>query len=428
MTQLTDIIKIDISRETQAVSQTNFNVPLFLATFTNFQERAREYSSLSAIADDFGTSSNVYLASAKMFGQQLTPAKVVIGRRQVPGVVVNVLTLADSTAYAITVNQTTYTITSGVSATSVEIAAALKVAYAAAPITGITFTDNLDGTFTIVSTVDWGFSTTPNLFVANQASTETYVDALEAVQEVNNKWYALTCESHTSTDILLLAAAIEAKKKIYITSTSDTDVKTSSTTDVASVLKATSYFRTALIWSATADAQFPECAWVGFQLQEAPGSNTWTYKSLSGVTVSSLSDTEASNIRGKNATTYEVVGGVNRTVGGATAGGEWIDVMVFVDWLEARLTERLWFRLANSKKIPYTQQGATIIETEVRAQLSEGVRAGGLSNTPAPVVITPDVLTISQNARANRIFEGMKFEATLAGAIHFIKIAGTVSV
>jgi hypothetical protein len=102
--------------------------------------------------------------------------------------------------------------------------------------------------------------------------------------------------------------------------------------------------------------------------------------------------------------------------------------MVFVDWLEARMSERIWFRLANSKKIPYTQAGATIIETEVRAQLREGQRAGGIDEKSAPVVITPDVLTISQNARAGRNFEGMKFEARLAGAIHFVKIAGTVTV
>lgn len=428
MTQITDIIKIDISRETQAVSQTNFNIPLFLATFTNFAERAREYASLADVAGDFATTSTVYKASQKLFGQQLTPAKIVIGRRQVPGVTVNVGTLANSTLYSLTINDTVFSATSDASATAIEIVAALKIAYNAAPITGITFTDNLDGTFVVASTVNWSFKTSANLTVANQPATETYVDALEAVQQVNNKWYALTCESHVKADILLLAAAIEAKKKVYGASTSDLDVKTSATTDVATALKNATYFRTFLIWSATADTEFPECAWVGYQLQEQPGSNTWAYKSLSGVTISSISTSEASIIHDKNATTYEIVGGVNRTVGGATSGGEWIDIMVFVDWLEARMAERIWFRLANSKKIPYTQAGATIIETEVRAQLREGQRAGGIADSPAPVVITPDVLTISQNARAGRVFEGMKFEARLAGAIHFIKIAGTVTV
>ena len=168
MTQITDIIKIDISRETQAVSQTNFNIPLFLATFTNFAERAREYSSLADVAGDFATTSTVYKASQKLFGQQLTPAKIVIGRRQVPGVTVNVGTLANSTLYSITINNTVFSVTSDASATAIEIVAALKIAYNATSISGITFTDNLDGTFTVVSSVNWSFKTSANLTVANQ--------------------------------------------------------------------------------------------------------------------------------------------------------------------------------------------------------------------------------------------------------------------
>jgi hypothetical protein len=109
-------------------------------------------------------------------------------------------------------------------------------------------------------------------------------------------------------------------------------------------------------------------------------------------------------------------------------GGEWIDVMIFVDWLEQRMKERLWSRLANSKKIPYTAAGAAIIEAEIRAQLNDGIRVGGLANSPAPTVFVPDVLTLSTNTRALRIFEGITFEARLAGAIHFITVQGTVTV
>ena len=326
MTQLTDIINIQISRETQAVAQTNFNVPLFLATFTNFKERAREYSNIEAVAEDFAVTSNVYAAASKLFGQTLRPSKIVIGRRQVPGVTVAVGSVANNTLYTLNISGQVYSYTSDSDATSIEIATGLKTAYDASALPGVTVVDNLDGTLTVTSTVDWSVVSSNNLTITNASSTENYVEALEAVQNVNNKWYALSCESHVKEDILALAASIEAKKKIYGTSTSDLDVKTSATTDVASALKAAGYFRTFVIWSATANTEYPECAWIGSQLQEQPGSNSWAYKPLAGVTVSDLSDTEASNIKGKNASTYEVVGGVNRTVGGATAGGEWIDV------------------------------------------------------------------------------------------------------
>jgi Protein of unknown function (DUF3383). len=84
--------------------------------------------------------------------------------------------------------------------------------------------------------------------------------------------------------------------------------------------------------------------------------------------------------------------------------------------------------MANSKKIPYTAAGATIIESEIRAQLNDGIRVGGLADNPSPVVRVPDVLSVAPNLRAQRIFEGIEFEARLAGAIHFVKIRGTVTV
>ena len=428
MTRLTDIITINITRETAAVAQTNFNVPLFISAFTNWSERAREYTSPEAVATDFETTSNVYIASSKLFGQQIRPTKIVIGRRQVPSVTVDVATVVDSTTYTITLNGQNVSFTSGVATTAELIAAGLKAAYDVAPITGITVVDNLDGTLTITSTIDWSVAVGTNLSMTESFPTEAWTETLEAVQAANDTWYALTTEDHTTAAVLALAGAIEAKKKIYGVSSSASDIKTNSTTDLFSQLQDLGYQRTFGIWSATADTQFPECAWIGFQLQERPGSNTWAYKTLSGVTVSTLSDSESSAIKGKAGSTYENVGGLNVTVGAKMFGGEWIDVMVFVDWLEARLRERIWFRLANSKKIPYTQAGATILETEVRAQLREGIRVGGLAEVPAPVVNVPDVTTIAPNLRAQRIFDGIEFEARLAGAIHFVTIQGRVTV
>lgn len=102
--------------------------------------------------------------------------------------------------------------------------------------------------------------------------------------------------------------------------------------------------------------------------------------------------------------------------------------MVFALWLEARLIERIWFRLVNSKKIPYTAAGMTIIEAEIRAQLTEGVRVGGIAEAPAFQVYVPSVLSLEPNLRASRVLEGVTFEARLAGAVHKIKIRGVVTI
>jgi hypothetical protein len=430
MTRLTDIIEIQISRETSAVAQTNFNVPAFISAHTNFIERARVYSSLLAVADDFASTDSAYIAASKFFGQAIKPANIVIGRRQIPGATVNVLTVVASTAYTLTVSGVTVTYVSQALDTATLIASGLKAAYEVTPVDGVTLVDNLDGTltFSVAGEIDWSLKVSSNLSKANAPATETWSTSVTEVQNDNDTWYALAIESHNELDVLEVAGVIEAKKKIFGTSSATAAIKTTGTTDIFAQLQALGYQRTFGVFSNDADTQFPECAWIGFQLQEQPGSNTWAYKALTGVTVSKLSDTESTNIKAKAGSTYESVGGQSVTVGGKMFGGEWIDVMVFVDWLEARMTERLWFRMANSKKIPYTAAGATIIESEIRAQLNDGIRVGGLADNPTPVVRVPDVLSVAPNLRAQRIFEGIEFEARLAGAIHFVKIRGTVTV
>lgn len=427
MTVLTDIIEINISRETAAVAQTNFNVPMFVSAHTRFAERARSYSSLSAVAEDFQPNDTAYIAAQKLFGQVLKPAQIVIGRRLVPSTTINITTVAAG-SYTMTINGQGFTFVALGSDTAITIATGLKAAYDVTPIVDVTVTDNLDGTLTVESLVGYSLEVSANMSQANSPSVESWVTTINEITTVNNAWYALMIESHAEADVLAVAGQIEGMKKVFATSSSSADIKTTVTTDTFSKLESLGYQRTFGIWSATANTEFPECAWVGYQLQEQPGSNTWAYKALSGVTVSVLSDTESTNIHNKSGSTYENVGGLNSTIGAKMFGGEWIDVMIFVDWLEQRMKERLWSRLANSKKIPYTSAGAAIIEAEIRAQLNDGIRVGGLAASPAPTVDVPDVLSVSVNARAQRIFEGITFEARLAGAIHFVKISGTVTV
>ena len=428
MTQLTDIIEVQISRETTPVSRAGFNTPLFIASHSAFIERARSYGSLEAVAEDFNSLTNVYKAAVAMFGQELRPSQIVIGRKQISSFIVSIPVAAIGQQYTITVNGTDYTYTAITADGDEEIAAGIKGLYDINPLTGVTVTDNLDGTLTVASTINWSFSTSFTVISSALPSTESWVEALAAVESENSSWFGATIESHIDTDVLEFAAAIQGRKKIFGTSSSSVAVTTGVDTDILSQLKALGYDKTFLIYSANADTQFPEAGLMAYQLQEQPGSNTWAYKDIIGTTVSKLSTTASNNIQAKNGITFEEIGGARVTTEGKTVGGEYIDVIVFALWLEARMTERIWFRLANSKKIPYTQAGATIIEAEIRAQLAEGVRVGGIAEAPAPQVFVPNVLDIAPNLRATRMFEGITFEARLAGAIQKVKIRGVVTV
>lgn len=429
MTAITDIIDIQISRETTAVARAAFNVPMFLATHANFTERARSYTNITSVGEDFGSESSVYIAASKFFGQDIRPPQIVVGRREADSVTVSITEVGGT----VTNNYNGTEIVTDISGAADAAAAVglIESDFTAASISGITFTDNTDGTYDIEPAVagdPYSFTFEGNQEVVYSA-TETWVDALDAVTEENNDWYALVVETHDSTDVLDIAAAVEARKKIFGTSSSDEDIlSAASTTDVGYELYNLGYARTFVMYHPDADTLYPEAAWIGGQLPEQPGSNTWKFKTLNGVSVVGLSSTQSNAAKDKNVNTYERVGGVGITSEGMMAVGEFIDVMIFVDWLEARMREGIYFRLVNSKKIPFTAAGVTVIEAEIRRVLSEGIASGGLAPNPQPTVSTPNVLALEPNLRATRTLEGISFEGRLAGAIHFVRVRGTVTV
>lgn len=258
-----------------------------------------------------------------------------------------------------------------------------------------------------------------------QDSTETYVDALQAVIDQDDTWYAVMLDSHLQADILAVAATVQAMRKMYFTSTSDIAATDPAiTTDVGSQLLAGGYDRTAILFSATANTEFPEASWVGSQLIEVPGSNTWEYKQLNGVTVSTLSGSAITILENKGYNYYITVKGAPITRRGKTAGNSWIDEIILTDWIYARLQEQIFYRLINTKKIPYTDAGATMIENEIRSVLTQGQANGGVDTF---TVTSPRILAIPEMQRAARILGDFQFTARLAGAVSVVVIRGVVT-
>ena len=435
MTTLNNIVDVTITRETRTIQRASFSIPCFIAEHTIFAERAKEYTSLADILSaGFATTSAVYKAATLYFGQAVAPSKIVVGRRLVPSVTITP-TVANTAVYSFKANGTLITFTSDGSATAAEIVTGLKDALTAALIptagsTGIVAT----GTTTLILTPSGDASSianyTANLVAVNAASVEDWVSAtIPAVRAVKDQWYMLSIDSHADADVLAVAAYIEGIKatspKFYVFSSAASDIKTSATTDIFSLVKALNYTHTAYIYSGMATS-FAECGLVGRFAPEQAGSNIWEQKTIVGLTVDTLTPDEISYIHGKNGATYENVGSVDVVIGGKCADGGWIDESIFVDWLKSRIQESVWALLVNTRKIGYTSAGAAAIEGAMRAVMAEGIQVGGLAADPAPVVTVPNVLNLSSAQRATRTLPDVTFTARLAGAIRATTISGTV--
>ena len=437
--QLDQIVNIQITRETATVTQQGFGRALVLGP--NAPSTFNLYSSMADVAADFETSDPEYKAAQRLFGQQLRPVDIAMGSYPTPTAQISeatVLALQDAD-YVVTINGTAFTYTpGGTPADKSTVASALEafVNAGSEPVVASLGGSAPNQTLVLTSSsagLPFSATVSANLSVAvdtPDAGVNSALNALAVAGGLSMDWYALCITSRLKTDILAAAAFIESYRKIFVAATGDSDVPTSATTDIASMLKAKSYTRTVLIWSADyADA--PDAALLGVVLPYTPGTINWAYKSLTGITVSTLTDTQRAYIEGKNCNCYVSIAGGNYTRLGWVSSGEWADVITGIDWLAVNAQARIFAVIASNLKVPYTDTGIDTLVNPLRSTLKQAVTLGILassSDMPNGFVINqPAADSISATDKQTRILSGITFTGHLAGAVNAVTVVGTVS-
>lgn len=436
---LDSILNITITNTTVSVTQQGFGTPLVAGYHTRFAERVRTYTSLAAmVTDGFATTDLEYKAVAAVFAQNPRPVSVVVGRRLTKSArVVDITpTAVNASVYTVTINGTAYSYTSDSSATVAEICTGLKAAYDAAAIAGITTVDGttkwtITGTDTAPFTLSCSATNNAQLTMQDVSTDGGWATDLGDLLAASKAWYAVIMTTKGKAEIIAAAAWVESNKRLLLASSADFDIVGSGSSDLASSLKTSAYARTALMWHHKPNS-YPEAAWAGKLLPETPGSATWAYKTLAGIEASptsagNLTDTAITNLESKRCNYYFELGGVNVTREGKVSSNEWLDIVIGLDWLKARLQERIYSRLVGLKKIPYTELGVSVITAEILGQLREAGNAG-LLVLGSESVSFPAVSAISATDKGNRLLPNGTFTATLQGAIHSATIAGSVSV
>lgn len=400
------------------------------------------------LADGFLITDPEYIRAAELVEQDVTPPIFYVGRysasvAQQDTFAVNTVTPAHN--YNFKLNGTLISYVAGGGDAQQDILAGLLAAIGVAfpsnpPVTGVvtgtgvsallTLTSSVPGvavTYTLIDSLLTHLNTVPNH--------STATDIAQA-QVQNNTWYGVAICSNTDADILEVAAYLESQKKIFLPVSNDSDISSSSTTDLGSVLKGKAYDRTGLIFSLAGILQGIEAAWLGGQLPAVPGSNNWAFKTLKGISPDVLTANQQQNligipeagIQGKNVNIYQTVGGVNITQMATMASGQYIDITVGLDWLESTLQTNIYAALVNALKIPYTDKGVGILISAVKAAIDQGV-VNGLIDGDSPITITaPPVLSVPANQRANRIAPTISFSCRLQGAFNAVIVQGTVTV
>lgn len=440
MATLDDIVNVQISLNTTGVESATFGIPMIVSPLMTFSERVRSYTSYSSATDD-DLPPSLLTALGDCFSQTPRPAQVKVGRRAVSKGVVNI-TAANLTVYSITVGTEVYTYTSDATALASEIATGLALA--------ITSDTNEKITATAVSnTIELAYISQTDLVgielganlswgTISPLSVSTAVaDDLDAILDEDSYWYGLVLTERVKQSQLDAAEWTEANEKLFITATNEAAVLVAATTtDLLSVLKDTQYFRTAALYHANADTQYPDAAWAGRVFTIAPGGETWALKDLASITVSKLTTTQRNTIYAKNGNTFEYYQeNVALTNPGKVSAGEWIDVLRFRDWLKDNIQGNMTTMLINRDKLPYTNAGIQVAVSNLRGSLQEGVDAGGIApdeldsngeNVAGFVITFPNAVDVSSATKATRIL-ALGFQARIAGAIHAVNVTGSLA-
>jgi len=433
---LSDIVQVTITAQTAAPSRVGFGIPLVMAYHTNFPERARSYTSVAdMITDGFAATDAAVRAVSALLAQNPKPASVVVGREVGTAQMKITLTpiLRNSTEYSVVLNGQTASFTSDATATVVEITAGLKIAIDALA-ESVTVTDNgtdLDIEANAVADAYSLYTVDRTLFgmvdVTPDGSPSIAAD-IAAVQVENDTWYSCHLTNQGKAVITAAAVYIETIYKIMVVASPDTDIYDSgSTTDIAANLQTAGYARTALMYHYKANYQYPGAAWAGRMLPLDPGSATWKFKTLSSVDYMTFTSSEESAIRDKDCNMYVRIAGISMTQEGVSSAGEFIDITRGTDFIRSRLQEYVFGSMARADKIPYTDKGIAVVESDVNAVMRLSVTKDILADDPVPVVQVPLVANVPANDKTARILRDVEFSGTLAGAIHATQISGTVS-
>ena len=262
--------------------------------------------------------------------------------------------------------------------------------------------------------------------VYSTAGQHTLVGDIEAIELLDNDFYYVLCTDRAKADILLLAAHIQTTKKIFFALTLDADVPIATAGNVALTLQTAKYTRTAIIYTPT--DQYQDAAWVGLMAPKNPGSANWMFKQVSGITPDADNDTVVTNLKATNCNFYTAVAGINMFQKGVVASGEYIDIVQGTDWIQVNLQADIFQGLVDVDKIPFTNAGGDVFRSIISARLKQAISVGILTNSPAPVIVVPDVSTISTNDKANRNFTGITFTAFYAGAVNAVTMNGYLSI
>lgn len=452
MSELDNIIQQTISLVSSRTLGGGFGIPLILDYHTRWvTNRVRTYGALADMtADGFLTTDNAYLAANALLSQSGAPAQFKVGRRANGTQETWQFTplTATNTRYAFGVAITgspaqTVQFTSSATANTAEILNGLSAAvaalnsYAAAGLTASTATGlvqiqapaGVGPRFGVLMLNAPTLYTPANFSLWQETTTDAGIQAdINAVIAEDPNWYGIMSTSKGAAEYKQMSALIETLHYFNVQASMDSNIKDpTQTLDLGSSLQSSQYQRTALLYN-DFNYNHPDAATLGRWLPYIPGSETMMFKTLTGQTPTNLSATDRNTLTTKSVNYYYAVGLFNIFEHGVTPSGQFMDVIRYSDWVYANIQSNLiaLFTQTSPGKIPIADDhGIEQIGGVVLSVLQQGENNGG-GVKGSSIVTLPAASSLAPGDVSNRYLNKITWTQQLAGAVHSLKLVGTL--
>lgn len=257
------------------------------------------------------------------------------------------------------------------------------------------------------------------------------VASIEAFRQKDDDWYVVMTDQEEESYVTALAAWAEASepteaelgagvedhRKFYFGQTTNKELAIKSR-------------RSAIIYTDN-PAEYADAAYVGNVAPFYPESVTWKFKRPQSITVPDLTEAERAALEEANVNFLTTEYKREYVKNGVCTDGEYIDVQMGADYIAKTMRENLYDIFLENPKIGYTDAGFSIIATGVYRALNRAVELGIIATDPESnqgvfTVVVPKRADATEEQAKNRAIPDITWEAQLEGAVHSVKVKGTL--
>ena len=237
-----------------------------------------------------------------------------------------------------------------------------------------------------------------SIYIISKKTTESYLDAF--IASPYNKFYFISTDSVNEDDIIEISDHLtrySIRKLLFISKYTDISAKLIGRRNIVWLWKTEFWFwdsSAIVVWDSNLDVelairQYPESAWISRCGSLFPSQVQWSCKELvavstqdyftpqQGVDYDMTDHTEPPFTTPSN--WYENIMDYDVTWGdGTTCNGEWVDNVVFDDWMVWAIQRNIWKLFKISPKVNTTSDGLDKIESKLKEVLDFGIEQDGI--------------------------------------------------